>query len=62
MAAIRMLFSWLTEKAGHECGPGSQDREILQEPSMFKNHARSGTKQAWSFYPPVAHEIISSAW
>src|ERR1700736_3867167 len=31
MAAIRMLFSWLTEKgsAGHESGPGSQDREIL---------------------------------
>src|ERR1700724_1126861 len=31
MAAIRMLFSWLTEKGGlgHESGPGSQDREIF---------------------------------
>src|ERR1700747_2888300 len=33
MAAIRMLFSWLTEKGslGHESGPGSQDREIFPD-------------------------------
>ena len=33
MAAIRMLFSWLTEKgsAGHESCPGSQDREIFAD-------------------------------
>jgi site-specific recombinase XerD len=33
MAAIRMLFSWLTEKGGfsHEPGPGSQNREIFAD-------------------------------
>ena len=33
MAAIRMLFSWLTEKRspGHESGPGSQNRAIFAD-------------------------------
>ena len=31
MAAIRMLFSWLTGKGDPGTGPGSQDREIFTD-------------------------------
>jgi site-specific recombinase XerD len=40
MAAIRMLFSWLTRKRrpGHESSPGSQDREIPRVPKEKRRH------------------------